>query len=97
MMRGVSNITMSVCLMLLSLFENSCLTIGSRITPGNPVSDRRSSSRSSPASRFDSPSRSRSFVCTLREKNDGRFCPAMLVSCPRALFSIVMSRMMSPS
>ena len=41
---------------------------------------RRSSSRSRPASRFDSPSRSRSRVCTFREPNDGRFWPAMLMS-----------------
>ncbi|MND00522.1 hypothetical protein D3C83_191720 [compost metagenome] len=65
--------------------------------PGNPFSERRSSSRNRPASRFDSPSRRRSFVATLREKNDGRFWPAMLLSCPRALFSSVRSRMMSPS
>ena len=96
-MRGVNSITMSVCLIVLSLFENNCFTIGSRMMPGKPVSEFRSSSRNRPASRFDSPSRRRNLVCTLREKNDGRFWPAMLVSWPRALFSMLISRMMSPS
>ena len=49
-------------------------------------SDRRSSSRSSPASRFDSPSRSRSLVVTLRELNAGSAWPAMIdVAAARAV------------
>ena len=37
-MCGVSSITMSVWVMLLSLFENSCFRIGTWTAPGNPVS-----------------------------------------------------------
>ena len=59
-MRGVSSITMSVCATVVSLLENSCLMTGSRSSHGKPRSERRSSSCSRPASRFDSPSRSRS-------------------------------------
>ena len=60
-----------------------------RRCPGTPLSDLRSFSRSRPASRFDSPSRSRSRVSTLRVKNDGRFCPATFWSGPLALISSV--------
>ena len=64
---------------------------------GKPRNDLRSSSWSRPASRFDSPSRSRSFVWTFRERNDGRACPATFKPLPRALFSISSSRITSSS
>ena len=68
-----------------------------RSAPGNPRSDRRSSSRNRPASRFDSPSLRRRRVTTLRDPNDGRFCPATFLSCPSVLLSTSRSRMISPS
>jgi hypothetical protein len=37
-MRGVSSITMSVCVALVSLLENSCRMTGSFNNPGNPES-----------------------------------------------------------
>ena len=79
-MRGVSSMTMSVCVISVSFDAKRLRRIGRRRSPGMPRSERRSSSRSRPASRFDSPSRSRSRVFTFRDPNDGRFCPAMLMS-----------------
>ena len=75
MIRGVSSITISVCAMASSDAEKILFRIGIDMIPGKPVIDRRSSSCRSPASRCDSPSRSRSFVVTLRVGNDGASCP----------------------
>ena len=52
----------------------SCLRIGRRSRPGNPLRIWRSSWLRRPASRFDSPSRRRSRVTTLRVPNVGRRC-----------------------
>ncbi len=45
--------------------------------------------------RFDSPSRRRIRVFTLREPNVGRSCPATLMLGPSVLFSTSISRMIS--
>ena len=62
---------MSVWAIVWSLLEKSCFRIGTRIAPGTPANAFRSSSLSSPASKFDSPSRNRSLVLTFRDPNDG--------------------------
>ena len=64
---------------------------GTRSRPGNPVSERRSSSRSRPASRFDSPSRRRMRVFTLRLPKLGSDCPATVRLPSSVLFSTEMS------
>ena len=89
--------TMSVCATDLSFEANSWDRIGMCNVPGSPLSEVRSSSRSSPASRFGSPSRSRSFVPTFRDVNEGRFWPAMFLSGPWALTSSLSSMITSPS
>ncbi len=60
-----------------------------------PRIDRRSSSSSSPASRFDSPSRSRSRVFTRRARNDGSAWSPIVESGPSELLSTRRSRMIS--
>ena len=84
---GVSSMTMSDWLISSLVCPNSDRRIGACIMPGNPVRILRCSSRSSPASSVDSPSRSRSFVVTLRELNDGTSWPATLMLGPSALLS----------
>ncbi len=97
MIRGVSSITMSVCAMVSSDAPKMCFRTGIDMIPGKPVIDRRSSSCSSPASRCDSPSRSRSFVVTLRVGNDGASCPPTSRGGPSVSFDMASSRRMSPS
>lgn len=70
-MCGVSSMIRSIWLFLLLLDENACFSTGTRIAPGNPWIEFASSSRSSPASRLDSPSRNRRRVPTLRVTKDG--------------------------
>ena len=94
-MRGVSSITMSVVRTDWSLAEKRRPRIGTFIRPGMPFSVCRSCSRSSPASRFDSPSRSRRRVTTLRVPNVGSDCPATRSDGPSVLFSTSRSRMIS--
>ena len=67
------------------------------MAPGKPVTPDCSLSWRSPASRFDSPSRSRSLVVTSRLPNDGIFTPPMTTSALRVLLMTVKSRRMSPS
>ena len=89
---------MSVWTTVSSVLANRCLKIGNRRVPGNPRNTRRSCSWSKPASRFDSPSRSRSTVATRRNPNCGaRTPPPKSRSAPRVLFSTVRSKMISPS
>ena len=65
--------------------------------PGNPLTPFCSVSGNSPASRFDSPSRSRRRVVTVRWPNDGMLIPAITTSAPRDRLSTVTSSRMSPS
>ena len=88
-MRGVSSMMMSVWSTSRSLAANSARITGRFNRPGNPRIDLRSVSLSRPASRFDSPSRNRKRVVTLRETNPGMVVPATVTSPPRALFSTV--------
>ena len=88
---------MSVCVICWSLFDRNCLKTGSRSNPGNPLRLRRSSSRNRPASRFDSPSRIRSLVVTLRVPKVGAAWPPTLIEPLTVLFSTTSSRMISPS
>ena len=71
----------------MSVAPNRCRSTGSRSRPGRPRSVRRSSRRINPASRFDSPSRSRSRVVTRRVPNVGSDCPATRIGGPKVLFS----------
>ncbi len=86
-MCGVSSITMSDWVTSSLVCPNSERRIGMRMMPGNPVRIFRCSSRSRPASSVDSPSRSRSFVPTFRELNDGTSWPATLMLGPSELLS----------
>ena len=82
---------------LLIVFENNCRRTGTDITPGNPLNERRSWSCSSPASRCDSPSRSRSLVVTERVGNDGaRRCRRTIRDGPSVSFDMTRSSRMSP-
>src|SRR5258708_2547842 len=67
---------------------------------GSPVTPLRAvvlSCLTSPASRLDSPARSRRKVCTLREVNVGALWPPTSRLAPIALFSTDRSRTISPS
>ena len=95
-MCGVS-ITISVWSLVDVLPDRTLLRNGTWMTPGNPVTPFFSVCCSRPASRFDSPSRSRSRVLTLRCTKDGTVTPPTLTSEPCWLLSSVMSIRMSPS
>ena len=60
--------------------------------PGKPGQDLALLVAQQPREQVDSPSRSRSFVLTLRELNDGTSCPATLMLGPSALLSTISRR-----
>ena len=86
---------MSVCCTRASESPKSERSSGTRNIPGKPRNVRRSSSRSSPASRLDSPSRSRNRVSTCLDPKVGKKVPATSMLAPRVLFSTTRSRMIS--
>jgi hypothetical protein len=93
---GVNSMMRSICDFWLLLPENTCFRNGTCMAPGTPWTEFVSSSRSSPASRFDSPSRSRRRVPTARRVNGVVRAGDVLVRALRVALDVEVRRM-SPS